>query len=238
EFYNSTKPDKRADKVQELLKRPEYSEHWATFWEVLLVGRRTRDEADVYTGQLKTWLREEFAKNESYDKMVTELLTSTGENDRSGPVNYLTRHLNDTLPNTVAHLSQTFLGARIGCAQCHDHPFDKWTQQDFWGFSAFLADTRSERKQLYEDPKDPKKVTKAWHVLVDQDKRRGDSRYDPPSKDLYLPPKPLDGPVFNASFTEKKLPKNFADDKKDGKAMGMDGKGMDAGMMGGDMGMD
>ena len=76
-------------------------------------------------------------------------MTATGENDKVGPVNYLTYHLEDTLPNTMAHLSQTFLGARIGCAQCHDHPFDKWSQADFWGFASFLANTRSDR---VEDP--------------------------------------------------------------------------------------
>ena len=195
-FFNDANPAKREKRIEELLHKPEYADHWATFWEVLLVGRHTRDNAEVNTGQLKIWLRDEFTKNEPYDKMVTELLTASGENDKNGPVNYLTDHLADTLPNTVAHMSQTFLGARIGCAQCHDHPFDKWTQEDFWAFSSFLANTRSDRKELREDPKDPKKVTRAWHVLTDQEKRNGDPRYSPPRGELNLPPKALDGPVF------------------------------------------
>ena len=116
----------------------------------------------------RSWLREQFSKNEPFDKVVTEMLTAQGDARKVGPANYLAYHLDSTLPITMAHISQTFLGARIGCAQCHDHPFDKWSQQDFWGFAAFLANTRSERRELREDPKDPNRVTKQWHVLTDQ----------------------------------------------------------------------
>jgi hypothetical protein len=197
EFYRSADTAKRVKKVDELLERAEYADHWATFWNVLLIGRRTRGDADVNPAVFRAWLREQFSKNQRYDKLVTDILTASGANDSNGPANYLTFHLNDTLPNTVAHLSQTFLGARIGCAQCHDHPFDKWTQQDFWGFSSFLANTRSERKELKDDPKDKDRVTKAWHVLLDQNDRNGGGRYDPPSSEFRLPPKALDGPVFS-----------------------------------------
>ena len=243
-FYNESNSSKRDKKIEELLKRPEYADRWATFWEVLLVGRHTRDNSEVDTGELKTWLRDQFAKNEPYDKMVTELLTASGDNDKNGPVNYLTYHLADTLPNTMAHLSQTFLGARIGCAQCHDHPFDKWTQDDFWSFSAFLANTRSDGKELREDPKDPKKVTRSWHVLTDQKDRNGDGRYSPPRPELLLPPRGLDSPVFNPASLAQKDEKKDAPkleaklvkaDAKDGK--GMEKPGMAMGMgMGGMMG--
>ena len=244
-FFNDPSPTKREKRIEELLHRPDYADHWATFWEVLLVGRHTRDNADVNVGQLKTWLRDEFAKNEPYDKMVNELLTSSGDNDKNGPVNYLTHQLADTLPNTVAHVSQTFLGARIGCAQCHDHPFDKWTQEDFWAFSSFLANTRSDRKELKEDPKDPKRVTRAWHILTDQANRNDDPRYSPPRGELRLPPKALDGPVFKLGavpakpkIAELKKPDPKPADKNDKGAMpggaGMGGMGMGGmGMMGG-----
>src|SRR5206468_2388793 len=102
-------------------------------------------------------------------------------------------------PITVGHISQSFLGARISCAQCHDHPFDKWTQQDFWGFSAFLANTRSERKELRDDPKDAMKITRQWHVLIDSDTRNGGQKYDPPQAELRLPAKVLDGPIFQVA---------------------------------------
>ncbi len=231
-FFNDNTPGKREKKIEEMLKRPEYADRWATFWEVLLVGRHTRDNAEVDTGELKNWLRDEFAKNEPYDKMVTELLTASGENDKNGPVNYLSYHLADTLPNTMAHLSQTFLGARIGCAQCHDHPFDKWTQDDFWGFSSFLANTRSERKELREDPKDPKKVTRAWHVVTDQQTRNGDGRYAPPRAELNLPPRGLDAPVFKPDAPAKtalKAELKKPDEKKPDANAKMD-KGMEKGM--------
>jgi len=199
EFLKTGGTDKRAKKIDEMLARKEYAEHWATFWTVLLVGRRTRDNPEVKISPIKGWLRGEFEKNTAFDKIVKDLFTATGENDKVGPVNYLTYHLEDTLPNTMAHLSQTFLGARIGCAQCHDHPFDKWSQADFWGFASFLANTRSDRRELKEDPADPNRVTRSWHVLTDQNERNGGGKYDPPQPELRVPPKALDGPVFTAS---------------------------------------
>ena len=237
---------KRAKAIEELLKKPEYADHWATFWSVLLVGRKTREEPDVRPHFFRSWLREELARNEKFDKIVTSVLTATGENDKDGPASYLTFHLNDTLPITIGHISQTFLGARIACAQCHDHPFDKWTQQDFWGFSAFLANTRSERKELREDPKDPMKVTRSWHILVDSNDRNGGGKYDPPQPELKLPPKVLDGPVFasgvkpTATGDGNKKRKNNdmanTDMKKDMSDKGMADKGMaDKSMTGKDM---
>src|SRR6185295_7830103 len=190
---------KRGQLIDELVKRPEYADRWANFWTVILVGRRTREEADVKPHFFRSWMREQFARNEKFDKIVTQILTATGENDKDGASNYLSFHLNDTLPITIGHISQTFLGARISCAQCHDHPFDKWTQADFWGFAAFLANTTSARKELREDPKDPMKVTRQWQVLIDTDQRQGGQRYDPPQPELRLPPKVLDGPVFTGA---------------------------------------
>ncbi len=203
-FYGEGGSAKRARVIDELLKRPEYADHWATFWSVLLVGRKTKEEPDVKPHFFRSWLREQFARNEKFDKVVADILTATGENDKEGPVNYLTFHMNDTLPISVGHISQTFLGARIACAQCHDHPFDKWTQQDFWGFASFLADTRSDRKELREDPADATKVTRAWHVVVDSDQRNGGDKYEPPQPELRLPAKVLDGPVFATGVAPSK----------------------------------
>ncbi|HLX62822.1 MAG TPA: DUF1549 domain-containing protein, partial [Planctomycetota bacterium] len=223
-FMKDGNSNKRAKWIEEMSKRPEYADHWATFWGVLLVGRRTREEADVKPHYFRSWLRERFATNEKWDKIVQEILTATGENDKDGASNYLTFHMNDTLPITVGHISQTFLGARIACAQCHDHPFDKWTQQDFWGFSAFLANTRSERKELRDDPKDPMKITRQWHVLVDTDQRNGGQKYDPPQPELKLPPKVLDGPVFTGVAVKPGDARRDAKRGKDNKDMANDKK--------------
>ena len=226
-------PAKRAKAIDELIKRPEYADRWANFWTVLLIGRRTREEADAKPHFFRSWMREQFARNEKFDRVVTSILTATGENDKDGAASYLTFKLSDTLPITVGHISQTFLGARIACAQCHDHPFDKWTQQDFWGFCSFMANTRSERKELREDPKDPMKVTRQWHVLIDSDTRNGGQRYEAPQRELTdLPAKVLDGPIFNSGSApsrplsrkvEKKADKDksMSDDKSmaDNKSM-------------------
>ena len=228
-FYQSGGgSDKRAKKIEEILARPDYADHWATFWDVILIGRRTQDQDDVKVGLFRSWLREQFSKNEGFDRIVTQILTAQGDARKVGPANYLAYHLDSTLPITMAHISQTFLGARIGCAQCHDHPFDKWSQQDFWGFASFMANTASERRERKEkDAKEPtgERVVERWRELTDQDARNGGGKYDPPQNELLLPPKALDGPVFTMTAPAKAATTDLGKDLK--KGGGMDaGKGM------------
>lgn len=200
QFFSDSNPNKRSKKINELLQRPDYADNLATFWSVLLIGRKTREEPDVKPKAFRSWLREEFNKNTPYDQIVMDVLTSSGSNEKVPQVNYLTHTIDDTLPITMGNITQTFLGSRISCAQCHDHPFDKWTQTDFWGFATFMAYTRSERRELKDDPKDPTKVTKRWHVLTDQNNRGTGPKFDPPQNNLKLDAKFLDGSTFAPSF--------------------------------------
>jgi hypothetical protein len=156
EFLQDPRADKRAAKIDQLLTRPEYAHAWAELWEDVLVGydQQTRNDSNK---ALYTWLRTEvFGKNLPYDKMVSALLASNGVNTECGPVNFLIRLTRKDGGGGVAmasKASKTFMSTQIQCAQCHDHPFDRFTQDDFYGMVAFFARTKT-KKVDNQDPKD------------------------------------------------------------------------------------
>jgi hypothetical protein len=173
-FHRDTSPQKREKKIEELMARPEYIDHWTSFLSMMLVGRQTPTMQTQFQRTLTTWLREQIVKNVGYDKIVAEMI---GARSEAPPANYLAYHLSgDTAPNTADHISRTFLGTRIGCAQCHDHPFDKWTQKDFWGMAGFLSYTAGQ-----------------YNGLLDDDERLTGPKYDPPDPSFAGPPRPLEG---------------------------------------------
>lgn len=137
--------------------RVEYAENWAAIWSNLLIGRgMSSDAPGVSREGLRQWLRRAMAENLSYDEFVVGLLTATGTNtpgsdDFNGSVNFLLDHMaSDQVPatNKVAEL---FLGTRVGCTQCHNHPFNHWKQDQFWGLNAFFKQTHLEYVSQDED---------------------------------------------------------------------------------------
>jgi hypothetical protein len=156
EFLRDPRPHKRAAKIDQLLTRPEYAHAWAELWEDVLVGYDQQSRNDSNKA-LYTWLRDVvFAKNLSYDKMVTALLASNGVSTEVGPVNFLirlTRKDGGGGISMASKASKTFMSTQIQCAQCHDHPFDRFTQDDFYGMVAFFARTKTKKVES-QDPKD------------------------------------------------------------------------------------
>jgi uncharacterized protein DUF1549/uncharacterized protein DUF1553 len=157
EFLKDTKPGKRAGKIDQLLGRPEYAHTWAELWENLLIGYDDKTRTDSKKA-LYTWLRNEvFAKNLSYDKMVRALISSNGINTDIGPVNFLirlTRKDGGGGVSMASKASKLFMSTQIQCAQCHDHPFDRFTQEDFYGMVAFFARTKAKKVDTTKDSKD------------------------------------------------------------------------------------
>ena len=86
---------------------------------------------------MQNWLRRQFVDNRRYDRIVADLLVATG-GDEAGPALFYTT-LGVKPEELGTTTSRIFLGIRLDCAQCHDHPFDRWTQEDFWGYAAFFA---------------------------------------------------------------------------------------------------
>ncbi len=134
-FLADPRPEKRRVIIDELLERPEYADLWALKWaDILLVDRDKLGDRGAF--ELHRWLHEQFTRNRPYDEWTRELITATGSTALNGPAN-LFRAV-DT-PDALARvISQAFLGVRLECAQCHHHPFERWSQEDFYGFAGFF----------------------------------------------------------------------------------------------------
>ena len=135
QFLADPAVDKRAHWTDKVLDRPEYADYWALVWaDILLVDRQKLGERGAY--ELHHWLREQFATNRRYDEWVSDLITATGNSGTNGPVNlFRAAETPEELTRTV---SQAFLGVRMECAQCHHHPFEKWSQDDFYGLAGYF----------------------------------------------------------------------------------------------------
>jgi hypothetical protein len=132
--------DSRADKhealIDQLLERPEYADFWANKWTDLLRPNPYRVGMKAVR-TLDSWLRDAFRQNMPYDQFVRELLTAQGTTWRNGAT-VIFRDRPETI-EIGSMASQLFLGVRLECAKCHHHPFEVWSQDDFYGFASFFA---------------------------------------------------------------------------------------------------
>lgn len=140
-FMISTDPDKRSKLIDELLNSEGYASHFFNYWGDIL---RYRDSLNfgVRGEPYRQWIKQSLAENKTWNRMTYEMMTAQGliwNNPASG---YLQRDPGmplDVMNNTI----RIFLGTRIGCAQCHNHPFDRWTQKEFYEMAAFTIGTRT-----------------------------------------------------------------------------------------------
>lgn len=137
-FIANDSPDKREELVDELLSRKEFVEMWVMKWAELLQIRTVRNRVS-YKGMLRyyEWLERQVAQNVPMDEMVQKLLSASGGTFSNPATNYFENE-RDTL-KTAENVAQVFMGMRIQCAQCHNHPFDRWTMDDYYGFAAFFS---------------------------------------------------------------------------------------------------
>lgn len=135
-FISDHRPDKRARLIEELLDRNEFADFWALKWSDLLRNEeKTLDRKGVEN--FHAWIRRAFAQNMPLDQFVRELIVARGSTYENPPANFY-RGLRD--PITRAESSaQLFLGIRLQCAKCHNHPFDRWTQDDYYGWANLFA---------------------------------------------------------------------------------------------------
>lgn len=139
EFLQNTDPGKRTKVIDRLLDDPRYAIQQAAVWDQVLFGRNPPGgEATRERPGFQKWLREAFARNEPYDHLVREILLAEGNTlDQGSPLFYV--QFRAQPEETMVAVSRVFLGTQLACAQCHDHPKDKWTQLDFYGMAAFFA---------------------------------------------------------------------------------------------------
>jgi hypothetical protein len=179
-FLADADPQKRDRLVDELVERPEYADRWANLWADLLRPNPYRVGIKS-TLSLDTFLRDAFAQNMPYDRFAGELLTATGSVWRNGAaVIYRDRRSPDEI---VTLASQLFLGVRLECAKCHQHPFEVYGQGDFYGLAAYFARVGYAGTGL-----SPPISGGEESVLV---AASGDVRH--PLTDVVLAPKPLGG---------------------------------------------
>lgn len=136
EFVASTSPDKRAHLVDELLDRPEFAETWAMKWSDLLRSEeKTLDRKGVEN--LHAWLCVQLANDARWNDLARDLLSARGSTYVNPAANYY-RALRDPFVRAET-TAQVFLGVRLQCAKCHSHPFDRWTQNDYYAWTNAFA---------------------------------------------------------------------------------------------------
>lgn len=147
EFINDKTPDrqKREKLVDDLLASPAYVDYWANKWaDLLQCNSENLGKKGLWA--FRQWIREAVAANKPYDQFVRELLLAKGSSFLNPGVNYL-RVLRE--PGKMTEdISQTFLGVRFNCNKCHDHPFEKWTQNQYYEFGAYFSQVAFKKGSL------------------------------------------------------------------------------------------
>ena len=149
-FVADTDAEKRSKYIDSLLERNEFVEIWLMKWSELLQVRSVNNQVSYKSTLLYfDWLKERISNNVPVDQMVREILGSSGGTFSNPATNYF--EIERDKLKTAENVAQVFMGTRIQCAQCHNHPFDRWTMDDYYSFAAFFA--KVNRKQA-EDPRE------------------------------------------------------------------------------------
>jgi hypothetical protein len=196
DFLADTKPDKRARAIDRLLVRPEFVDYWTLQWSDLLQNRKERDH-DVRGAKgvhaMQHWLREQVAVNRPWDEMVRDLLTVSGKSSEHPEVGYYIVNVGEQQgadrSELVSAVAQAFLGTRIGCAKCHNHPLEKYTQDDYYHFAAYFSAIKLDRVEPGKGP------TTLSFVALKKDQKFGTTQ---PRTGKFLAPQTFDGVACSA----------------------------------------
>ena len=151
QFLTSRDPNKREKLVDALLERKDFRDMWVMKWAELLQIRTVNGITPKGLKLYDSWLRQRIRDGASIDRIVQEILPAVGNTFENPAANY---YQTETDPNVLAeNVAQVFLGTRIQCAQCHNHPFDRWTMDDYYGFAAFFAQVG------FKNAADPRELT-------------------------------------------------------------------------------
>ncbi len=191
-FLADKAPDKRARVIDALLERPEFTDMWVMKWAELLTIRSDNNvnRGISYKAALlyHDWLKERIGANVPIDQIVRELLTANGDTLRNPPTNYY--HVEQNTLKTAENAAQVFMGMRLQCAQCHNHPFDRWTMNDYYSFAAFFSQVG---RKAGRDPR----------AKVIYDRRSGEAAHPVTKKGL--PPKFLGGDAPDTKGKDRRV---------------------------------
>jgi hypothetical protein len=192
EFLDDQSEDKKKNLVDKLLYDDAYTEefarNWTTIWTNLLIGRTggTDNDSMINRGGMQKYLRDSFAREKSYDKMVYELVTATGSTKPgvkgfNGATNFLIDKVNEEDASlATAATTKIFLGLQVQCTQCHNHPFNDWKQQKYWEMNAFFRQAKAFRSEMMAADD----MLGAPARLLDQD-FAGESKKNPNEAELF-----------------------------------------------------
>ena len=136
-YIADTNPNKRDALVDRLVASPDYADYFANKWSAVLRNKRRNGNDVRFTYRFHNWIRQQLDQNTPYDQFVRSVLTASGDAQSHPPVAWF-RELRDSTVQ-MEDTAQLFLGMRLACAKCHHHPFERWSQQDYYGFEAFFT---------------------------------------------------------------------------------------------------
>ena len=186
-YLADTRPDKRARLIDRLLEHPGYASLFGLKWADILKNRGggySTSQQRAGTSLFAAWIRDAIASNMPYDRFATEILTAVGSQEINPPTIWY-RSVR-TSQDYVESISQAFLGVRVQCAQCHHHPAERWSQDDYYGLAAVFA--RVGRKGGFADAEVPTNQT----IFV-----ASEGRVVHPRTKRTISPRPLGGPDFS-----------------------------------------
>ena len=136
-FLSNNAPDKRARKIEQLLASSDHADYFAGKWAAILRNKRAKPEHARGSVAFHQWLRDAIHLNRPYNEIARDFLTASGETGTNPPVVWY-RTVRDS-KDQLENVAQVFLGVRMQCAQCHHHPYEKWSEDDYYGLQAFFS---------------------------------------------------------------------------------------------------
>ncbi|MEY4566083.1 MAG: hypothetical protein RLY14_1053 [Planctomycetota bacterium] len=149
DFLADQNPNKRAECIDRLLDSPEYASYFALRWGSILRNSNLAG-ADQASYAFHNWLKDMLARNRRYDEFVRGIIAASGEWQDAPAINWYWQSRDDQLHQVTADTAQVFLGQRLQCARCHHHPYERWSQDDYYGLAGFF--TRLGRKSFGQPP--------------------------------------------------------------------------------------
>jgi hypothetical protein len=188
-FLKDPDPQKRRKAIDQVLGRPEYVDFWALKWgDLLRINRDFLNERGMWS--FHNWVRGCVRANRPVDEMVRDIITAEGSTFTEGPANYYM--VARTPADWAETTAQVFLGVRMQCAKCHHHPFEKWSQDDYYGVAAFFVRLGTKGSQEFG-------IFGGERVVYLKD--TGEQNH--PRKGEVVPPHPLDGPTMSDPFDRR-----------------------------------
>jgi hypothetical protein len=189
-FLVDKSPDKRSKAIDRVLERPEYVDFWTLKWgDLLRISRDQLGEKGMWS--FTNWVRAALRDNKPVDEFVRELITAEGSTFTDGPANFYRTANNPA--DWSENAAQLFLGVRLQCARCHHHPFEKWSQDDYYGMAAFFVRLGTKRSQDFG---------LFGNETVIYLRPNGDQFH--PRKGTLVKPHPLDGTEMDDPFDRRR----------------------------------